>query len=61
MVDSNIEAAQWLCDEGRWDLALMTGRMTLLESVMGIRYWREGTREQIVIALCFLAAMHSRE
>jgi hypothetical protein len=47
-----LEAAEYLCDHHMWrDIPLE------LEEVTGICWYKEATREQIVIALCLLAAI----
>lgn len=67
--DAAILLARRICDENKWFLPdwipegvrwRLGGLLSELEPAMGIHWSREGTREQIVIALCLLAAILQR-
>ena len=52
--DKALAAAESICNDDRW-----TGHTSILTSLgetFAFAWWLEGTREQIVIALCFFAA-----
>jgi hypothetical protein len=53
-----LSAAKVICEGGSWIAIYAVARA--LEKRLGIRWAVEGTREQIAIALCLLAAMEER-
>lgn len=53
--DKALAAAESICNDDRW--AGHTSILTSLGKTFDFAWWLEGTRKEIVIALCLFAAM----